>query len=76
VPKGADAATGEWNLPRHALDETGIDEKLATLNLTDTAPGRAAPPTSRLDDVDANPDITDTDAGAAGPRRFESDEQT
>jgi hypothetical protein len=75
VPKWADAATGEWNLPRHELDETSVNEQVATLNLTDTAPGRAASPRSRLIHVDANPDITDLDAGTAGPRRFEGDEQ-
>jgi len=76
VPKWADAATGEWNLARHELDETRVNEQLATLNLADAAPGRAAFPRSRLSDIDANPDIADSDAGAAGPRRFESDEQT
>lgn len=75
VLEWADAATGERNLPRHQLDETRIDEQLAALNVADQAPGRAAPPRSFLSDVDTNPDITNSDACTAGPRRFESDEQ-
>lgn len=75
VPKRADAAIGEWNLPRHALDETRVNEQLATFNLTDAAPGQAVPPNSFWSEVDTNTDVTDSDACTAGPRGFESDEE-
>jgi hypothetical protein len=41
-PKWADAANGEWKLPRHALDETGVSKHIATLHLTERAPRRVA----------------------------------
>jgi hypothetical protein len=60
VPEWADAATGEWELPRHALDETRVKKHLATLDLPDRAPRRVAPTPMRSVDVDANPDVADS----------------
>jgi hypothetical protein len=38
VAEWADTATGEWKLARHALDETRVDEHIATLDLAELAP--------------------------------------
>ena len=58
----ADSATGEWKLPRHALDETRVNEHIATLDLAERAPRSVATLTLRRSGVDANPDITDSHA--------------
>jgi hypothetical protein len=42
VPEWADAATGEWELPRHALDERRVKKHIATLDLTERAPRQVA----------------------------------
>lgn len=55
-----DSATREWKLPRHALDETRVNEHIPTLDLAESPPGRVGTSTPRRCDVDANPDITDS----------------
>lgn len=62
VAEWADSATGQWKLPRHALDETRINEHIATLDLAERLPRRVAMSTARGCDVDANPDVTDSPA--------------
>jgi hypothetical protein len=60
VAEWTDSATREWKLPRHALDETRVNEHIATLDLAERAPRRVGTPTARRYDVDANSDITDS----------------
>jgi hypothetical protein len=42
VAEWADSSTGQWKLPRHAPDETRINENIATLDLADRSPRRVA----------------------------------
>jgi hypothetical protein len=60
VAEWADSASGQWKLPRHVLDETRINEHIATLDLAERSPRRVAISTVRGSDVDANPDVTDS----------------
>jgi len=62
VPERADPATGDWELPRHALDETRVNKHIATLDLTERAPRQVATTPVRRVDADANPDVTDSQA--------------
>ncbi|MGA8667101.1 MAG: hypothetical protein WB804_09580 [Candidatus Dormiibacterota bacterium] len=68
VAEWADSATGEWKLPRHALDETRVNEHIPTLDLAERAPRSLATLTLRRYDIDANPDITDSHTRTTGPR--------